>query len=298
MTNRISISAVTDAGKEREGNEDAFIFRPDLSQRQTHEGGSQSTGGFADMGPWGSVIIVADGMGGANAGEVASDIATHSVMAFLSDSRKEEPGTSPADTGKAVQTLKDAIAKAEADINAYVCAHPETCGMGTTIVTAWIIGGKALVAWCGDSRCYVYNPSEGLRRLTKDHSLVQQMVDRGDITEEEAFSHPDNNIITKGLGDFDTAAAADTVVHTLSPSDMLLLCSDGLCGYCTDADMGRTLAKGYPDTNACRDALLRMALDAGGCDNICIAVAATDGAEAGSPTRTSLLRRLKNVFCD
>ena len=221
---KLRIVAKTDIGKERDQNEDAFIICPDLSHPNWKLDKAQ-----VDLSPYGSLLVVADGMGGANAGEVASSLAIDVIRQFFSASEV----ASAIDSEKQIKAyLQSAIKSADATIKEHMTKHPETTGMGTTIVVCWILNDKAHIAWCGDSRCYMYNSKKGLKALTKDHSYVQELVDEGTITEKEAFSHPDSNLITRGLGDFDTDALADIVTYSIQPNDILLLCSDGLCGYC------------------------------------------------------------------
>ena len=166
-------------------------------------------------------------------------------------------------------------------------------GMGTTIVISWIWDNKAFVAWCGDSRCYRYRPTEGLRCLSHDHSYVQELVDAGSITATEAFHHPDSNLITRGLGDFDLKDIADIVVTDLQPNDLLILCSDGLCGYCTDDEIASVLHEKFVDIDAICEELLNLSLAAGGYDNIAIVIASVIDDNANMPV-TSLVQRVVN----
>lgn len=286
---KIDISATTDIGCNRENNEDAFAFCPDLS---TPDWRQKRTGGYLPLGQQGALLIVADGMGGTNAGEVASAVAIDSI------SRTFTPeATAAADNDdKVCQLLTTAIKEADHAINLHIIDHPDTAGMGTTVVICWVKGDKAYTAWCGDSRCYLYN-DKGLQPLTKDHSYVQELVDSGKITEEEAFTHPDNNIITRGLGDFDAAGMADITIADITAGDMLLLCSDGLCGYCTNAMISKVMADSKTDCNVCAANLQQLALDVPGDDNICIVLASLlndDDERTSSPSFFS--RLLKKVF--
>ena len=150
---------------------------------------------------------------------------------------------------------------------------PETLGMGTTIVICWLLKDLVYVAWCGDSRCYIYNNESGLKALTTDHSWVQELVDRGDISEEEALHHPDNNIITRGLGDFDRNAIPDIITHPITSNDIILLCSDGLCGYCDNQTIESIVKEHQSNLNRCCNKLINTALKSGAEDNITIALA-------------------------
>ena len=231
-------------------------------------------------------------MGGTNAGEVASAIAISSIQqAFTA-----EAITQAISQGKENELLCQAICQADNAIEQQMISHPETTGMGTTIVLCWVKGDRAHIAWCGDSRCYRYNTSQGLQPLTKDHSYVQELVDNGTITESEAFSHPDSNLITRALGYSDGQMQPDTVVTTIAPDDTLLLCSDGLCGYCTNNEIAHMLETCHDAPFKTADRLLRMALDAGSEDNITVAVASLLADDAQAPSPSKLRQFLKNVF--
>lgn len=266
---KINLCSVSDIGTERTNNEDAVAMCPDLGHP---DWGCSDTGGYVPLSPSGALAIVADGMGGANAGEVASSLAIDSLEAsFAMNGWNAVAGS---DSGIR-DFLRTCIQKANRAILAHVEAFPESVGLGTTVVMAWVRSGKAHVAWCGDSRCYCFNPNKGLRLLTKDHSLVQELVDRGDIRLEEAFGHPDNNVITRCLGDVDAVTEPELLTYGLHDGDVLLLCTDGLCGYCRDSLIEKIMYRHYADLPGCRDALLKAAIDAGGQDNITISLCAT-----------------------
>ncbi|MBQ8096828.1 MAG: serine/threonine-protein phosphatase [Prevotella sp.] len=287
---KISISAKTDVGRGRENNEDAYAFCPDLSHPQWQ---LERTKGYVPMGPLGSLIVVADGMGGANAGEVASALATETLKKTFTI----EAATAAAQSDAAARTLlTQAVKQADEAINLKMFDSPETAGMGTTIVVCWITGSKAYVAWCGDSRCYLYNDEAGLKPLTKDHSYVQELIDRGEITEEQAFTHPDNNIITRGLGDFDTQVLPDIAITPVKAGDTFLLCSDGLCGYCTNEQIEQIVADCEGNTERTAKVLLQKALDVPGDDNICIVVTRLQDDDADEQGGSKLRHFLKNIF--
>lgn len=287
---KIGITAITDRGRERENNEDAFIFCPDLARPDWT---LDDTGGYLPLGDCGSLVVIADGMGGTSAGEVASAIAAESIR----DSFTPEASRQAAASEQSITDfLHEAVRRANADINSYIVDHPETAGMGTTIVVAWIFSDKAYIAWCGDSRCYVYDPLSGLDELTRDHSYVQELVDRGELSKEEMFTHPDNNLITRGLGDVEVSTVPDVLSVTVSPNSLFLLCSDGLCGYCQKKDIERTVKQNFKDITKCRDELLRQALGAGGYDNICIAIASLIRDADQTPTAPGFLSRVRNIL--
>lgn len=285
---RIKISALTDAGKERDNNEDSLLFCPDLGQQQWQ---TQHTDDYAPLSPLGALLIVADGMGGANAGEVASSLAVEAVKDYFQPSRIQ----AAISQDLVPELLQRVVVTADDAVNQRISRDPSTEGMGTTIVLCWMHGDSAHLAWCGDSRGYAYNPVTGLRRLTTDHSYVQELIQSGELTEEEAFKHPENNIITRGLGDFQATPAADIVEHQLQPNDILMLCSDGLCGYCSDHDIEQVIHDTYTDADLCAQQLMQLALDAGGCDNIAITVASLIGDDDEAPSQP-MFAPLKRFF--
>ena len=281
---KIKIAATTDIGKERTNNEDAYILCPDLLQQEWIQ---NETSSYIPCSKYGALMVVADGMGGANAGEVASAIATRSIRSSFSKVNVCDSLNSNDIDG----LIQSCIINADDAINKKIWENPDTCGMGTTIVVCWIIDNVAHIGWCGDSRCYVYNPLYGIKQLTKDHSLVQELVDKGEISEKEAFTHPDNNVITRGLGDVDSESTPEIINYPLSPNDIVLLCSDGLCGYCTNRAIEKILGENNIDIMKCRDELMKLALDTGGYDNICIALASIIGDNQSMPISLTTTQR-------
>lgn len=264
----IKIFAGTNVGL-RDNNEDNFTVCSDLqSGSWTVPTDHQQV---LSLGNMGCLLLVADGMGGQNAGEVASAIAVQTVEALFS--LEALSSICLDDDNQVRQYLLNGIEKADARIKAHAHDHSETSGMGSTLVMAWILKGVAHVAWIGDSRAYAVMPSKGIARLTKDHSLVQGLVDKGQITEEEAMTHPNSNIITRSLGDMSQRARGDVVSYSLHNGEVILLCSDGLCGVCSDAVIGGIVEDYVADLQQCKEQLTNAALRAGGSDNITIALA-------------------------
>ena len=289
----IKISAITDVGKERTNNEDAVLVCPDLEKQNWGETGSED---YLALGKYGAMLVVADGMGGANAGEIASSIAVDTAKNYFSQKRLSENEISEK---TAYSLLLDAITLSNKAIMNHVETDPDSIGLGTTIVITWVIDRKAYIAWCGDSRCYCYNPKNGLRQLTKDHSYVQELVDKGEITAKQAFNHPDSNIITKCLGDVDAVTEPDMITYEIKDGDVLLSCSDGLCGYCDDNSIEKVLLNNFDNLTLCKDNLLKLAMNAGGQDNITIALCATLPDSQQTPIIDSYIkmkRFLKNIF--
>ena len=287
MPMKICLSAGTDIGKARENNEDAFAICPDL-QNETWE----CRDGYHPLGELGAVMIVADGMGGPDSGEVASTLAIRSIKESLNEHQVKEATSQPGGLQKLMEAV---IKKANQSILSYVSENPDSIGMGTTVTMLLLLGTKAYIAWVGDSRGYVFNTKNGLSLLTKDHSYVQELVDKGEIKPAEAFGHPDGNIITRGLGDLDVSSEPDVIVRNVQEGDVYLLCSDGLCGYCQEKTIERALYRNILDMKACCKALIDMALEAGGEDNITVSLLSVIPSEA-SNQRMSFKARLRLWF--
>lgn len=285
---KVNISAKSDTGLERTNNEDAFVFCQDLNRQNWDE----ATHGYIPTGDLGSFAAVADGMGGANAGETASNIALDTIKnAFRADIVKSVVSSEQ----DICAYIREVIKKAHEAIMQHVNADPDTIGMGTTIVLLWMIRGKAFIAWCGDSRCYVYNPRKGMHRLSKDHSLVQELIDKGEITVNESYERPDGNIITRCLGDTDSSSDPDLTTYVVRPDDTFLLCSDGLCGYCRDKTIRKTLYSSVTDVDKCSDALIDISLKRGGYDNVTVVLlSAIDDNSA--TLRIPFLSKIRNWF--
>ena len=289
---KISISGKTDVGIERSNNEDVFSFCADLTKSIWESSSNE----YIRNGELGSISIVADGMGGANAGEIASLIAIESMKKDLVPSLLSTVIDSD-------EKIKDYLSKIFLKANNAILKHiesdPDTIGMGTTIVLIWILNEKAYIAWCGDSRCYVFNPKQGLKCLSRDHSYIQELIDKGEITVEQSFNHPDSNLITRCLGDCDTSNEPEIIVYNIQKHDQFLLCSDGLCGYCRDEIIEETFYREYLDVNKCCNALVDLALKIGGQDNISVInISTIDDNESEIPfnLKVQIKRYLKSLF--
>ena len=171
---RFKLAAGTNVGLIRQNNEDNFVVCSDLS---TSNWLIPQAGDYADLGQFGVLLVVADGMGGANAGEVASAIAVETIQNQFVPEQLEEAVAND----KSIQEfMKEVVKSADLNILHHSQNDSNTQGMGTTIVMAWILNNKAYICWCGDSRCYVLNKRNGLIQLSKDHSYVQELVDKGE----------------------------------------------------------------------------------------------------------------------
>ena len=289
---KISVSGKSDIGLERANNEDYFSFCPDLTKRKWN----YSSNEYVKIGRLGAISIVADGMGGANAGEIASTIAVETIKRELSQSIL----LSSIDSEDKVRScLLEFIKKANNAILKHIETDPETIGMGTTIVILWILHNKAFIAWCGDSRCYVFNPKYGLKCLTKDHSYVQELIDRGEMSVKESYKSPDNCIITRCIGDRDVSAEPEIVVYNIQRHDQFLLCSDGLSAYCSDNVIEHVYYNKYLNITDCCNALIELANKAGGRDNItvlCISTIDDDEVKIPFNLWNEITRQIKMLW--
>lgn len=227
----VELAELSDTGRVRRHNEDRSLGRP-------------------------PVIAVADGMGGAKAGEVAAQLAVEEVK------RLTEP--------IAVGDVREAVGRANAEIRRMASEDPDKSGMGTTFTAALLEDGRLDVVHVGDSRAYLWR-DERLRQLTEDHSVVAELVRRGSISPEDAEHHPHRNVITRALG-AEADVVADTFSEYLRDGDVVLLCSDGLSSYVAEGDIAEALAASVTLADAAR-ALVERANRAGGTDNVTVVLA-------------------------
>jgi PPM family protein phosphatase len=224
------------------------------------------------------LLVIADGMGGHAAGDVASSTAIARLVALDEES---------AGGGDALQRLTTALADANQDLRDRVAAEPSLHGMGTTVTALLNSGGKLALAHIGDSRGYLLRDGQ-LTQITHDHTFVQSLVDDGRLTEEEARSHPQRNLITRVLtGERDDTP--DLSVREAKPGDTYLLCSDGLTGVVTEETLTEVLGDGS-DVGSRAEQLIDLALKGGSSDNITCVVADVvdlDAQTATTPTSTA-----------
>lgn len=233
----------------RPNNEDNYQLKDDLSNQPW----SFKSDKVVDLGPKGALLVVCDGMGGMNAGEVASAIAVATIKHWFSTDQLT-PSVMANDKSR-MRHLYNAIQAADAAIKEEGKRDAEKQGMGSTAVMAWMVEDKVYVGWCGDSRAYKFNPQTGLMQMSHDHSYVQELVDSGQLSEDLAFDHPNNNIITRSLGDPRGAAQPDVKMFPLQKDDIILLCSDGLCGVLRNREIESIVANNTFSMDACLNAL-------------------------------------------
>lgn len=277
---KVEIFGSTDVGQVRDHNEDNFVLCKDLSNQDwTYKRDEQF-----DLGPLGAVLFVADGMGGTNAGEVASDIAQASI-----EEEFRKVTALPGDDQAIMAFVKKVIVKAHQNIVARTHEDPTTAGMGTTAVVCWVVKDKAFVAWSGDSRMYLYREGSEFSPITDDHSIVWELVKNGQLTAEEARLHENSNIITQSLGDEARGPKPDAKMVPLHKGDRLMLCSDGLSGMVSDNMLGGILSGRLSTADTCKE-LINAANAGGGTDNITVLLLdVLDGSAApvASPSASS-----------
>ena len=236
---------ITDKGRVRPTNQD--IYR--LEVRPEKES---------------AFVLVCDGMGGANAGNVASRFAADSFLADAAGALDSAP-----DEIMRHKTMLHALEKANDTVFGLAGRQPEFRGMGTTLVSAFVQGRDASIMNVGDSRAYIMSGGT-LRQISEDHSYVEEMRRLGRISEADARSHPQKNLITRAVG-VDATVDGDLFEQTLADGDILLLCSDGLTGMVEDEKIAEVLAKAGTLEDKGRE-LLTLALEGGGRDNITVAL--------------------------
>jgi serine/threonine protein phosphatase PrpC len=266
----------TDVGLVRELNEDSVLA---LNLTQYYESVQTQIG----------LYIVSDGMGGEAAGEVASRVTVRAVAEWVTDklisaslkSTHEERIAAPTHTGglrlaianghemATTEMLRKAVINANGEVLAYARANPEERGLGATVTVAMIVGDVLTIAHVGDSRCYLLS-GDRFEQLTEDHSLVQRMVNTGNLSRSEARIHPYRNVIYRSIG-ADEQIEIDIVRRRLSSGDMIMLCSDGLNSMLSD-DQIRDIMMVNPDPNTAAKELVVAANAAGGEDNTSIIV--------------------------
>ncbi len=267
---RIEAASQTNSGQVREQNEDHCYYLVSSTDEEAR-----------------GLFIVADGMGGYQAGEVASKLAVDEIREVLNPLFAPSAGqettvlaplsspeggaktkrlTETREVAKINEKLKQAITRANEVIVNYGKARKEAKGLGSTVTTAVVLGKNAYIANVGDSRTYLLRKG-ALRAITKDHSLVARLVDAGHITPEQVYDHPQRNLIYRSLGAGHHNVEVDVFYQTLEPADVLLLCTDGLWEMVREGEIKRILSEDIPLETICQH-LIDAANQGGGEDNI------------------------------
>ena len=232
--------SLTDVGRVRESNQD-YVYTSE-----------------SPVGNLPNLFIVADGMGGHNAGDFASKYTVEQIVAYI----EKAPMTNPVDL------IRGAVTKANSSLMAQAKSDVSLSGMGTTVVIATIMGDCMYVANVGDSRLYLLR--DELTQITRDHSLVQEMVRMGEMDASEAKFHPDKNIITRAVGAFEELDI-DFFEERVQPGDMILMCTDGLSNMVDETDMRQIIQTGRDVVEKVQH-LVEAANHGGGKDNITVAI--------------------------
>jgi protein phosphatase len=271
LRGKIRFAELSNTGMVREHNEDAI-------------------GSNNDMG----LLVLADGMGGYNAGEVASGIAVQTITDLaLEGATREERNDIDPHTGLMRQTivLRDAVARANKIIFQTAQSQTHCEGMGTTLVAAMFYDNKISIAHVGDSRAYRLR-DERFEQLTMDHSLLQELVDRGFYSEEEAQRSTNRNYVTRALG-VEPTVEVEVQEYDVLPDDIYLLCSDGLPDMVEDEDIHLTISTFNASLDVVGEQLVQLANEHGGRDNVSVQLAHVLDSFAA---RKGLLNRLTGLF--
>lgn len=259
-----------------EGNEDNYYVDDDLGDNTPSHWVADEDILLSDCG---MLMAVADGMGGMNAGEIASQIAHDTVAEFFAPG-KITPLLAANHENRS-RYMEEVVRETDHRIKEDARSNSEHEGMGSTLIMAWIVNGELTLTWIGDSRAYRFNPATGIEPLSRDHSYVQELADKGIITYEQTFEHPQGNIVTRSLGDTTQKAKPESRLFEVRDNDIILLCSDGLSGVLRDKKTYDENGLLYPGDNLediiathqdslrrCREALWIAAEKADWYDNV------------------------------
>lgn len=271
LSGAIEMAACSDTGRIRSHNEDSVLANAALG-----------------------LAVLADGMGGCNAGEVASGMAT---AVLGSELQHAFDARSPSDVGTdgqvwAREALVDVIGRTNAAIHLAARSNPKYAGMGTTLVLAQFFDNRVMVAHVGDSRLYRWRDGI-MEQLTKDHSLLQEQIDSGLLTPEQARFSQNKNLVTRAMG-VEATVMTDVAEHEVRPGDVYLLCSDGLNDMVEDAAIAEAMSVQSMSLALCASNLVQMANDNGGRDNVSVILAKVREAFPANDGRPGLLGRMQS----
>jgi len=271
LKDKFSAVELSDTGRVRDHNEDAI-------------------GCVQDIGLW----VLADGMGGYNAGEVASGIAVKTVIDLVTEAcQREDRADIETGTGYMRQTivLRDAIHRANKIINQTAQSQPQCEGMGTTLVACLFFDNRLSIAHVGDSRLYRMRDNR-FEQITMDHSLLQELVDRGFYSQEEASRSTNRNYVTRALG-VETSVEVEVQEIEVEKGDYILMCSDGLPDMVEDEDIHLTISTFNNNIDTIGQQLIKLANDNGGRDNVSVVLVHVLDA---FPANAGLLAKVRNLF--
>lgn len=271
LSSKIELVNVSDTGQKRPHNEDSAITDP-------------VTG----------LAVVADGMGGYKAGEVASAIAAKAILDTVRgdiQAARNHPGDPESELSLEGTLVRDSIVAANRHIFKTAGEVPQCQGMGTTVVVVLFYNNRVTVAHVGDSRVYRLR-NDDLAQITNDHSLVQELIDRGFFTPEEAEANTPKNLVTRALG-IDETVEVDVTEEAAQTGDIYLLCSDGLNDMVDDEEIRLTLSKYSANLVEAAHELVRLANESGGKDNISVVLARP---RAPFPAKTGMFSRFMGLL--
>lgn len=271
LSSNVEFAIVSDPGLKRTHNEDSALADRSLG-----------------------LALIADGMGGYKSGEVASAIAAQCVLEGIRENHNKHHfvrGTDEQKTSPEGLLIREVIRAANQRIFRTAHALPQCHGMGTTIVAALFSENRVTLAHVGDSRIYRFRNNQ-MSQVTNDHSLLQELIDRGFYTPEDARANTPKNLVTRALG-IDEQVAVEVTEHATEEGDIFLLCSDGLNDMVEDEEISLTLGKYSANLLTCAKELVRLANQNGGKDNVSVVL-----ARPRAPTNegVSLLARLKKLL--
>lgn len=271
LSSVIEIATVSDTGQKRPHNEDSAV--------------TSAAAGLA---------VVADGMGGYKAGEVASAIAAKCIVDKIEEGL-EQAHAAQGNGESGLRAESELIHAAIDEANTHIFQTAQTVqqcqGMGTTVVAILLYDNVATIAHVGDSRIYRLR-DDTLSQVTNDHSLVQELIDRGFFTAEEAEANTPKNLVTRALG-IDGKVEIDVTEEAVKPNDIYLLCSDGLNDMVNDEEIRLTLSKYSGNLHEAATELVRLANDMGGKDNISVVLVRPKSV---FPANMGILSKIKNIF--
>jgi serine/threonine protein phosphatase PrpC len=264
---------LTDRGLKRPSNEDQFaIVELARTLAVHHTSVPQAKAQYSSH--RGHLFLVADGMGGHRAGKVASELSLLTVESFILNTLKHFYCPEPAEDQHVLKEFQTALKHADARIFEEMEQHPELFGMGTTLTLAFAVNWQLMIAHAGDSRCYLFSGNQ-LHQVTRDHTVVAEMVRMGVLSVEAASRHPYRNVVTNVLGGEKPGVKVEMHKLDLEAGDVVLVCSDGLTGMVTDAEIAAILLKDQDPKRICEQ-LVAKAIERGGDDNITVLLARFD----------------------
>jgi PPM family protein phosphatase len=286
---------LSDRGQKRDSNEDCFaIAELARTLRILHTNLPRS--GTSLSSHRGYVFLIADGVGGSNAGEIASGLSVATIEGFLLNTLKRFSNLEAGEEQGALRAFQDALCQADSRIFEETAKHPEWQGMGTTLTMAFAVNWRLFVAHAGDSRCYLYS-GQKLQQLTQDHTMTAEMVRRGVISADKTVGHPWRHVVTNILGGTEQGVRVELHSLDLHADDVLLLCSDGLTEMVSEEHIAAVLQEERDPQQAC-ERLITEANRLGGKDNITVIVTRvipTVSAQDARPSdlQCSWLRRFR-----